>query len=307
MVRVLIIDDSEVVRDRVSSALRNAGVCDDFIFADDGVNGVKALLENQVDLVLCDLVMPGIDGYKFLMVKNSKKGYEDVPVIMLTGQEHVNEKVRALRAGASDYITKPFHDEELVARFNVHLRIKELQDELRTKNEQLKLLTRTDPLTGIANRRHFMESLQSEFRRAQRYRSALAFMMADLDRFKSINDTYGHLFGDQALIAVSCAFTEALREHDLVGRYGGEEFGMLLPETDLAGAAVVAERCRSMIESCKLSTNNGDSTISITVSLGVAAIPAAKIEAPDDLIRVADEALFAAKQGGRNQVRLANG
>lgn len=300
---VLIIDDSESVRNRVKRALENKRVFDRFLLARDGVEGFKLLLGNRVDLVFCDIVMPGIDGFRFLSLIQSKPEYADVPVIMLTGQEDVRAKVRSLELGASDYLTKPFHDEELVARAKVHLKIKALQDELRDKNVRLEELSNTDGLTKITNRRHFMEIFELEFMRAERYRAALTYVMIDLDHFKKINDQYGHLVGDRALESCANVLREGLRAHDIVARYGGEEFALLLPETDLAGARVVAERYRKRIEDTVVSI--GEHTIKLTASLGVACCPHDDVKSVDDLIRLADDALYEAKQAGRNCVVFA--
>ncbi len=305
MVSILIIDDSETIRERVREALGRAGLCDELLLATDGLNGIKLFLNNKVDLVLCDVVMPGIDGFKFLKLKREKPEYHDVPVIMLSGQEHLTEKIRGFQAGASDYITKPFHDDELIARINVHLQIKRLQDELRGKNVQLEELSRVDPLTGLANRRHFMECLEREFARTVRYGGPLAFVMADLDHFKSINDRFGHQVGDDALIIVAQRLREGVRDQDIVGRYGGEEFGLILPETSLVGSAVVAERCRMLIEQSPISADG--QRFELTVSLGAAACPHEAISTPDDLIRIADDALFKAKAAGRNRLVLHEG
>ncbi|MEW6777671.1 MAG: diguanylate cyclase [Bdellovibrionota bacterium] len=300
---VLIIDDSETVRNRVQRALAEREIFSRFLTAADGVEGFKLLLNNQVDLVLCDLVMPGIDGFKFLTLKQSKPELTEVPVILLTGQEDVRTKVRGLETGASDYLTKPFHDEELVARVKVHLKIKQLQDELKDQNQRLEVMSNTDGLTKITNRRHFMEVFELEFLRAERYRASLSYVMIDIDHFKKINDKHGHQVGDQALIAVAGVLKEGLRKHDIAARYGGEEFALLLPETDLAGAQVVAERYRKRIEDTPVASA-GDS-LHLTASLGISCFPREDVSNIDDLIRLADAALYEAKNQGRNRVVVA--
>ncbi len=300
---VLIIDDSETVQHRVQRALADKGLFSKFLLASDGVDGFKLLLGNPVDLILCDVIMPGIDGFKFLQLKQSKPEFSEIPVIMLTGQEDVRAKVKGLEAGASDYLTKPFDDEELVARVRVHLKIKNLQDELKDKNVRLEELSNTDGLTRITNRRHFMEMFEIEFLRAERYRTSLALTMVDLDHFKQINDRHGHLVGDQALIAVAKVLREGLRKFDVVARYGGEEFVLLLPETDLAGAQIVAERYRKRIEEAQVTA--GSARIRLTASLGVAVFPRDGVAGIDDLIRIADQALYEAKSKGRNRVVAA--
>lgn len=296
---VLIIDDTEAFRRRVERVLAATGLFSEIITANDGIEGFKVLLSRPIDLILCDLVMPGFDGYKFLSLRQSKPEFHEVPVIMLTGEEQVRAKVRGLDAGASDYLTKPFHDEELVARVKVHLKIKALQDELRDKNTRLEELSRTDELTGLCNRRYFMEQLRMEFLRAKRYALPLVFAMADVDHFKAVNDNYGHLVGDQALVNVADALAQTVRVHDIVGRYGGEEFCIVMPHTNFAGGSQAAERCRLRVQESGLRVDSGD-VLKVTVSLGVVCLLGGNIETVEELIRIADEALYEAKDRGRN-------
>jgi len=300
---VLIIDDDDSIRREVRSWLQETHMFDAYYEAPDGIEAFKILLNKPIDLVLCDVVMPGIDGFKFLSMKRARPEFDNIPVIMLTGEEDVKLKIKALEQGASDYITKPFNPGELVARVRVHYKIKALQEELRESNRQLEELSNTDGLTKLYNRRYFMELLDLEFQRAQRYESELAFVMIDIDHFKKFNDNFGHLLGDRILYEVAQILRENLRVHDIVGRYGGEEFALLMPETDVKGALVVAERYRRRVEDFVLL--EGGKELRITISLGVASVPQPKIKSVDDLIRYADNALYQAKNNGRNRVEVA--
>ncbi|HET6346466.1 MAG TPA: diguanylate cyclase, partial [Myxococcota bacterium] len=289
---------------RVERVLRVEGIFDHVIKAGDGIDGFKQMLSHPVDMILCDLIMTGIDGFKFLGLKHTKPEYNEVPVIMLTGEEDVRAKVRALEAGASDYLTKPFHDEELVARVKVHLKIKSLQDELREKNARLELLTNTDELTGLYNRRFFMEALRQEFARSERYGTALVYAMVDIDHFKRINDTHGHLMGDRALVAVAHTLQRAVRAQDVLGRYGGEEFAIVMPHTDRTGGELAVERCRKQIEEAVVNIDAG--ALKITASMGVVCFPRPDVKRLEDLIALADAALYKAKEAGRNRVLVAD-
>ncbi len=300
----LIIDDDNKIRAEVKRYLNQAGLFDQYYEATDGIEGFKILLNKDVDLILCDVVMPGIDGFKFLSMKKARPEFNDVPVIMLTGAEDVKLKIKGLEQGASDYITKPFDPGELIARVRVHFKIKALQEELRATNRRLEELSNTDGLTKLYNRRYFMELLELEFQRAQRYDSSMAFVMIDIDHFKDFNDTYGHLLGDKILIEISSILQENLRVHDMVGRYGGEEFALLTPETDDRGALVVAERYRRRIEDFVLVEE--DKHLKVTISLGIAFYPHPEINSVDDLIRLADNALYKAKRNGRNRVEMSD-
>lgn len=300
---LLIIDDSEAVRSRVKSALAPATMFDTVLEAADGLTGFKLLREHPIDLVLCDLVMRGVDGMKFLALKRSDRAHDDVPVILLTGQEGVGSKVRALESGASDYLVKPFDDAELVARVRVHLKLRQLQGALRDKNRELEELSRRDPLTGVANRRAFDERLAAEHARCVRYGRPFSLAMVDLDHFKLVNDTHGHQAGDLALVTVANILVAQLRTSDIVGRYGGEEFVLMLPETPSDPALLVADRCRTKIERTPLVY--GGVTFSMTASLGIVNAPDARATSPAEMVRLADEALYAAKHQGRNRVVVA--
>jgi diguanylate cyclase (GGDEF)-like protein len=300
---VLIIDDNDQIRREVKASLREVRLFDVYYEAPDGIDGFKILLNKPVDLILCDVVMPGIDGFKFLSMKRARSEFDDIPVIMLTAEEDVKLKIKALEQGASDYITKPFNAGELVARVKVHYNIKALQEDLRETNRRLEELSNTDDLTKLYNRRYFMELLELEFQRAQRYESRISFVMIDIDHFKNFNDSHGHLIGDRILYEVAQILRDSLRVHDIVGRYGGEEFALLMPETDLKGALVVAERYRKRVEDFVLLER--DQELRVTISLGVADYPRRGLQTVDDLIRLADNALFLAKKNGRNRVEVA--
>lgn len=302
--KVLIIDDSENVRAQIARQLQNAALFDRIYQAGDGIEALKLLLETPVDLILCDLEMPRIDGFKLLGMISARKELRDIPVIMLTGHGDSELKVKLLGQGASDYVTKPFDAAELIARVKVHLKIKNLQDELKKSNERLKQLSDTDPLTHIYNRRYMINMLEKEMQRAERKGTHLSLVMIDLDHFKHVNDKYGHQGGDQVLAALAELSQSGLRSYDFIARYGGEEFVMTLPETTHEDALMIAERLRLRIQ---LHSYTGSlKGLSTTASMGVATYPTNFITSLSDLIREADDAMYRAKAAGRNRVYSMN-
>jgi len=301
---VLIVDDSKSIRQQILTVLRGANLFSDYFEATNGIEGFRVLLNEKIDIVLCDVEMPGMDGLKFLSMVNSRQDLHDIPVLLLTSHEDMATKVRALEQGASDYVTKPFSPEELLARVKVHLKIKTLQDNLKESNRRLLELSQTDPLTELYNRRYMMTTLVAEFDRSNRNGSPFALVMIDLDHFKKVNDAYGHQQGDVALQSTSMEIQAQLRQYDTAARFGGEEFALLLPETSLDEAAMVAERIRQGISNIQFSGSM--SNLGITASFGVAAIPHKRINTIEDLIRLADDALYTAKSNGRNRVENAS-
>ncbi len=297
---LLIIDDSKAIRTQVCQTLEDGALFKNILQAADGIEGFKLLVNNNVDIILCDVEMPGIDGLKFLAMLKSRDDLKEKPVIMLTSHKDIATKVRGLESGACDYITKPFEPAELVARLQVHTKIKSLQDELRRSNQLLLELAQTDPLTRLCNRRHLYEKLEIEINRCFRGNNPISLVMTDIDHFKRINDQYGHQMGDEVLVRVADLLQAELRTYDLAARYGGEEFCLVLPETDLKAAVEVAERIRHKAE--HLTFNAPMEKDVLTMSFGVASYDGSQEGTIDNLIRLADDALYEAKKGGRNQV-----
>jgi two-component system, cell cycle response regulator len=320
----LIIDDSRVAREATRRMLVGSGLFDEALEASDGAEALAVLEERGgeagVDLVLCDLLMPEVDGFTFLARLGEVTESRELPVIVLTGEQDLETKVQALEAGASDYLTKPFAEAELVARAKVHLDLKRLREELRDANERLREMVNRDPLTGVFNQRHWRNLLARELDRSRRHGRVLSVIVADLDHFKGINDRFGHLAGDLVLKAAARVFADNLRAHDSVGRYGGEEFVVLLPETGLEEAVRAAERLRRAIAGLRFAGLDG---LQVSISLGVAeaagggpadfpaaaAVPDGAYDpsgpAVDALIHAADEALYEAKRAGRDRVVAA--
>jgi diguanylate cyclase (GGDEF)-like protein len=301
---VLIIDDSEAVREKIINTLESQDLFSRFYEAEDGLDGFKKLLASPVDIVLCDLEMPRMDGFKFLSMLKSRPEVSDTPVIILTGNEDRELKLKGLDQGACDFLTKPFDPEELVARMKVHLKIKHLQDDLKRTNELLLELSNTDHLTGLFNRRFLMEALDREFQRAGRKDGIMSLVIMDIDHFKRINDTYGHLQGDVVLQKMALQMQKELRCYDVAARYGGEEFVALLPDTSVKEAFQVADRIRLSVQGARLLGPLSNEVI--TVSLGVASFPSSRYDSVDGLLKEADSALYLAKERGRNRVVVSD-
>jgi two-component system cell cycle response regulator len=300
---VLIIDDSATARAELRRVLEEDRRFEQVLEARDGIEGLRILLGEPVDAVICDLEMPGLDGEKLLAAQRARPGGEEMAFLFLTAQRDPDRMARLLRNGACDTIQKPFHPSELLARLELHLRLRRLQSELREKNVSLARLSTTDPVTGLRTRRYATEFLAFETLRARRYRTPLSVLLADLDHFKRVNDCYGHRVGDEVLQSVADTLRVTLRATDLAGRYGGEEFLVVLPQTDLAGARILAERIRQAVEQRTLDVG-GTEPVAVTVSIGVAS-HGGTLETPEQLVEAADSALYDAKDAGRNRVAVA--
>ena len=297
--RILVVDDNRDNVEIIATRLRFRGY--EILEASDGERALEMASTSAPDLILLDVMLPDIDGYEISRRIKGDAQLPFIPIILVTARDTTQDKVAGLDAGADDYLTKPINFPELEARVRSMLRIKKLQDEIEMKNRELERVSITDGLTGLYNHRHIHSLLDEEFERADRTGERLAVAMFDLDRFKSVNDTYGHQAGDRVLEQLSAILCETAREIDRLGRYGGEEFMALLPETTIDDAEVFVERVRR--EVARRPFNIGrEEPLHMTISAGVAAYPHSSIKDPETLVRVADEALYAAKSGGRNRV-----
>jgi two-component system cell cycle response regulator len=295
LITVLVVDDSLVVRAVVRSRLEEEGYR--VVEAVDGVAALDECRQAVPDVVLLDVEMPGIDGREVLRRLKADPGLADIPVVFLTARIGMADVVDGLRSGAHDYLRKPFEPEELVARVAAAAHVKKLQDRLRERNAALETMSRTDLLTGLYNRRHLSDVLTRQHAIAQRNTLPLGVILLDLDHFKQVNDTYGHAAGDQVLCEVARRMRGQLRTGDVAGRWGGEEFLVVLPDSDDAGAAQVAERIRTALAVEPVHFAGHD--IAVTMSAGCAVDAMAT---PQELISLADTCLYRAKETGRDRV-----
>ena len=306
--RVLVVDDDEDSVDLLSRWLAMEGY--EVQTARQGAEALQRIAAEKPDLVLLDLLIPPPDGLAVIRAAKRDRDMSTIPIVVMTVKRDVRTKIEALRTGADDFIVKPFHFDELDAVMRASLKkrylytsLERANRQLRDANEKLLKLSVTDDRTSLLNDRYLRRRLAEEFKRARRYGMPLSVMMVDLDHFKQVNDKYGHDCGDQVLAEFARVLVDNAREIDIVGRYGGEEFLLILPNTDGVRAAVVAERVRKAAEEHVY--RHREFLVRLTVSIGIASVPANQaLRTETDLVRAADEALYRAKNTTRNKVIL---
>lgn len=299
---ILIVEDEKVTRKLLKKKLTKEGYA--VVAVDNGLKALEKLKETFFRIVISDWLMPGLDGLGLCRAIRKKERGGYVFIIILTHKDSKDDIVSGLEAGADDYLTKPFHHAELIARINSGIRIINLEQSLRFANEEIRLLSITDSLTGCFNRSYFNERFPIELTRARRYRHPLSLIICDIDHFKNINDNYGHQAGDVVLKEFTAMIMASIRDKvDWMVRYGGEEFLIILPETDIGGAQILAERLRERITE-KTITASGHA-ISVTACFGSTCLnpdSESKLYTQESIIKAADELLYEAKESGRNRV-----
>ncbi len=296
---ILLADDEPDNLKLLQTMIRREGY--DFLIATNGVEAIQKAEHHLPDCILLDIKMPLVTGHQVCEALQADEATKYIPVIFLSGMNADEEIIQALDSGAQDYIQKPFNPKIVMARVRVALRMKAFQEELRQKHQILEVKANTDELTGLHNRRLLFERLREEHNRAARFGYGLTVLMVDVDHFKEINDTMGHAVGDRVLSEVASIIKFNTRIYDVLCRYGGDEFTLILPQTDRDQGLVVAERIRYSIELGNYPENGV--RFGITASIGLSSFP----EDGDDsdvLLQAADLALYHAKQAGRNQVQF---
>jgi two-component system cell cycle response regulator len=303
--KILVVDDHEDNVEVLRARLESRGY-----EVEGAMNGQEALDTVSrwcPDLVLLDVMMPDMDGLEVVRRLKANPALPFIPVIMQTALDSTERMVAGLEAGADDYVTKPINFAELEARVRSLLRIKKLQQELSERekelsemNDKLLHISLTDGLTGVDNRRALEQRLHEMFEHSLRLHEPVSVVMCDIDHFKKVNDTYGHAAGDAVFKQFAGILKDEAREIDRVGRYGGEEFLLLLPGTVLDAAVTFAERLRQRVDGHTFSYEGG--TLNKTVSFGVASWPHPKITGREAMLKAADDALYVAKETGRNRV-----
>jgi len=297
---LLLVEDSQITTALITRYLSGSYQVK---HARDGEDAWRALeTDTTIGLVITDINMPRLNGHQLLVRirKTSLDRIRSLPVIVMTTAEDNVDRNLAFLNGANDFINKPIDEMELQARVNVHYKlahtIRELEESRRALSEQ----ATTDPLTKLPNRRAFFERGGQHISIARRYKTDLSVLLLDIDNFKKVNDTYGHQAGDDVLITIANTLTRMIRAEDLAARLGGEEFAVLLPDTNPLGSAVLAERIRAAIEAEPVVL--GGNARPVTASMGVASFLIESVDSLDQLLSVADRRLYLAKQNGRNRI-----
>lgn len=297
--RVLVLEDSALDLEKISDTL--ARDRDEVIAATAGVRALERSLAEEFELVIISLTLMNEDGLRFCSQLRSHERTRQVPILLLADEGDLHRVAKGLELGANDYAVKPIDRNELLARVRTQIRRKRYQERLRSNYEQSLSMALTDSLTGVFNRRYVSAHLPRLLERAIEGNKTVSVLMFDIDHFKVVNDTYGHDVGDVVLKEVAARASRNLRTFDLVARLGGEEFVVIVPDTDVDSAAIVAERLRQRIGDTPISVEGLDKALSVTVSVGFA-IGGLAGDTGDSVIKRADEALYQAKRQGRNCV-----
>ncbi len=293
--KTLVVDDEEIVRSFLIDVLTDEGY--QVASVASGEEAIKLMTREEFDLIITDIKMPGTDGMEVLRVAKARDPNQNV--IVMTGYASTETAVESMKLGAADYITKPFNLDQIkivVAKTLERSRLRQKAEE----GELYKQMSRIDGLTELYNYTFFQQLLKTEVERAHRYGHQLSLLMIDIDNFKRYNDAYGHPAGDEALRKLARVMSRAVRGCDFIARYGGDEFVVVLPETDQFEAKTIGERLRSLVAQTKYDGSQEEESV-ITVSVGLATYPK-DAQSKEDLIKRADQALYRAKSKNRNNL-----
>ncbi len=298
MIKVLIAEDDKLCRTILDKNLRKWGY--EVLTTENGKEAWDAIQEEDVQIAILDWIMPKVNGVELCKKIREKDWNRYIYIIMLTIKTQQTDIRKGFAAGVDDYITKPFDTHELKARLKTGKRIIGLQNQLLDSQNKLHEIAIHDMLTKLLNRYEILNVLQDEFHRSLREDKFLSTVMLDIDFFKNINDKHGHDVGDEVLIEVSSRLKKTLRRYDKVGRYGGDEFLVVLPNCDMRNATRISERLRRAVCGEKIGTEGGD--LSVSISVGCASTEKNPIPNIENLVKISDKAMFHAKNMGRNCV-----
>lgn len=305
--RILIVDDTPENMEIIGKLLESEGY--DLYLAENGQSALVLAQKVDFDLILLDIMMPELDGFQTYSEIKKLKPLDPTPVIFLTAKVDIESVIKGFEIGGADYVRKPFNGLELKARVKYQLQLRSMRQEiayqnrcLQEANQKLQAYATTDPLTQLFNRRKITELIQYEMERSKRNQTSFSIMIGDIDHFKNVNDSHGHSFGDFVLEKTSRRLIESVRSQDSVARWGGEEFLILMPETDAEGAGTLAEKLRAIISETAYEYSAG--VLHITMTFGVCSYNGT--QSFEQLVKCADDALYYGKEQGRNRVILWN-
>lgn len=300
---ILIVDDLDDNLEILGSLLTFDGY--EVQTARDGEEALKRVRDSRPDLILMDVLMPGMSGFELCERLKSRESTKDIPVIFVSSMSDIDSKINGFKVGGVDYINKPYQHAEIVVRVNTHLTMLRLRQHLEKQNAELERLANTDYLTNLYNRRSFFHVAEEEYKDAMRNGDPISITLIDLDYFKQVNDTYGHLVGDRVLVHIAKLIRMHSRIRDVAARYGGEEFIILHPSIDKQDAYLIVDRIRKGVAETPFVLDG--KKIDVTLSAGVVDTHMRTgCTQFDDMLKLADRALYRAKDAGRNQVVLFN-
>lgn len=292
-IKVLIVDDNRINLRLLQEILEDEGFVTQCV--NESTKVIEAAIIFKPDIILLDIMMPVLDGFEVCKLIKQNSELYNIPVIMITAKTESTDLKKALELGAFDYIKKPVDEIEVVARIYSAYNYKTINDKLRE-------MAIRDGLTGLYNHTFLLELFQVELEKAKRINSNIAFLMIDIDYFKSINDTYGHMMGDVVIREISALLTDTVRTGDIIGRYGGEEFSIVLTKVTSEQVLDICDRIRKNVEHHIFEVNGN--SIKVTVSIGVCLKKSQSTASKNDIIKIADRALYEAKKSGRNKCEM---
>lgn len=301
--KILLVEDSATLRHAMSQYIIDAGHTP--LMAESGVQALQLLEDNPVDMIIMDVEMPGLNGFETTSLIREWLGDHWIPIIFVTGMSDDEDYRQGIEAGGDDYLIKPVSKMIITAKIRAMERITEMRDQLNQLNRELEAISQLDSLTQVFNRRTFNEQAQKQWLLASRQDTCISALMIDVDHFKLYNDHYGHPAGDKCLQEITDAISQCLhRPYDLLGRYGGEEFVVLLPDTDKPGIAKVSNSILQSVARKGLKHEVSPTAETVTVSIGGACCLQTSGHSLEGLIKAADRALYRAKHSGRNQYSI---
>jgi two-component system cell cycle response regulator len=299
--KVLIVDDDSNDQKLILNYLKDENF--DILTANNGKEGLKTALQEKVDLIILDVLLPKMDG--FMVCRRIKQSQEtrDIQVVLITCLDDMESRIKGVEIGADDFLVKPLESRELVARSRTLIKKKGYIDQLHEHCERAISSAIMDGLTGLYNNAYFKQFLELEIKRCLREKHPLSLLMMDIDEFKTINDTVGHYKGDEVLRKVADIIQSSIREIDLAARYGGDEFAIVFPYTQIDGALLAAERIQRNLGSNKIIVEGIEKPLSINTSIGLSTYPGSAISLVE-MINVADAMLYRAKKNGKNRIEI---